>query len=91
MTDCVSREAVIKTIYSIDCCWIDRETVADMVMNLPSVQLERPRGHWKKYYIEHTDNSGIEEWYECSECGQDSEHDWDFCHWCGADMRGDKE
>lgn len=57
--------------------------------NLPSVHPTR-KGHWETYYIEHTDGY-IEEWHKCSECKQDSEYNWDFCHWCGADMRGDTE
>lgn len=48
------------------------------------------KGHWETYYIEHTDGY-VEEWHKCSECEQDSEYNWDFCHWCGADMRGDSE
>ena len=46
-------------------------------------------GHWKRYLIEHTD--GIEEWYECSECKNDSEHPWDYCHHCGSKMMQEVE
>jgi len=51
-------------------------------------QPERPKGEWKRYSIEHADENSIETWYECSKCGEDSEYPWNFCHFCGAEMKG---
>lgn len=30
-------------------------------------------------------------WYECSVCGSEGNKSYNFCPWCGADMRGDKK
>lgn len=46
---------------------------------------ERPTGHW---IIE---ECSLGKTYYCSECYAHPEVCFDFCPYCGADMRGDKE
>lgn len=46
---------------------------------------ERPTGHW---IIE---ECSLGKTYYCSECYAHQEVCFDFCPYCGADMRGDKE
>lgn len=56
---------------------------------LKSKRGERPQGEW----IEHPHEQGANwEWsmYECSICHDWAKTDSDFCPYCGADMRGDK-
>lgn len=49
------------------------------------LDLERPTGHWIK------EECSLGKTYYCSECYAHPEVCFDFCPYCGADMRGDKE
>ena len=59
---------------------------ADMVDEAPTIE-PRNKGHWIKISPANI--------YECSECGKNvmtgDISAYDFCHGCGADMRGDKD
>ena len=52
---------------------------AEFIERLPSAQQERKRGEWI------VQNHVV----CCSECGEQN-MEWNFCPYCGADMRGDK-
>jgi len=75
------------------------ESDVDAIKALPSAQPERKKGKWII-----RDNPGTG-WYRvtCSECGEDVTSTapaigflpnakvlWDYCPWCGADMRTSK-
>lgn len=70
---------------------IDRQDAIDAVLNmlkcLPSAQPERKKGKWIKISPANI--------YECYECSKNVMTDdisaYDFCHGCGADMRGESE
>ena len=92
--DLISRHAVALALDRIkmrgDETWYDYYHKAlDAIAKLPSEQPERKKGHWIYY------NNGIEEYYECSACGNafvliegsPKENDYNFCPNCGADMR----
>lgn len=79
---------------------LSANTVLDMIRELPSAQPQRMRGHW---IIKDNPGTG---WYRvtCSECGEDVTSNvpvigyfpnakvlWDFCPYCGADMRGGEQ
>ena len=101
--DCISREAALNALEALEqdapsakhaSAIFDCE---DTIKRLPSVKPERPRGHWE--YIEYDGNPKIGNWY-CSECGRivfllhsqklNELPLYDFCPWCGADMRGEQ-
>lgn len=85
MIDCVSREAVINLMKTN---WADNDgdtamqISIDDVRELPSVEPERAKGHWKwrtSYGIDRC---------KCSKCGLGSwEMEFNYCPYCGADMR----
>lgn len=54
---------------------------------ITSAQSERKKGHWVKISPANI--------YECSKCGKNvmtnDISEYNFCHGCGADMRGEKE
>lgn len=60
--------------------------IAD-IKELPSAQPERKKGKWIKISPANI--------YECSECGKNVMTDdisaYDFCHGCGADMKGEQD
>ena len=75
--------------------YISVEEAVRRIEQLPSVQPERPRGHWVEIGDEPYD-----EW-ECDVCGfaidgsgcidpEEYRDVYKFCPNCGADMRGDK-
>lgn len=75
--------------YSKKCCNIDYYSRGVRIIEkVPSAQLERKKGKWKKggeqpYFRKHFDI------VVCSICNKRGELRWDFCPYCGADMRGD--
>ena len=87
MDDLISRQAAIA---EFSCCeltpdgGIDANYAIDFLEQLPSAQPERKKGkwHWMGFNI------------ECSECGAMPNFDsteplYNFCPYCGADMRED--
>ena len=65
-----------------------KDAATSVLEDLPPAQSERKRGHWKLQ----KDGNAI-----CSECGFAQVCAWDvegwdnFCHHCGADMRGEQD
>ena len=91
MSDYISSEAAIKrfTFATLDCLGMEPTIRAsDVVLALQSIPAAdvRPvvRGEWV-YDIE-------PDMFRCSVCnGFAPRNDYPFCHWCGADMRGERE
>ena len=54
------------------------------IENAPTI--DRPRGEW----IETDNRWGVGKW-RCSNCGDYSCSRYDFCHYCGAKMKGGDE
>ena len=93
MDELISRRAAIKAICE-DGTWLERQGCteitmaerkqrdADILEALPPVQPKR--GKWVKISPANI--------YECSKCGKhvmtNDISAYDFCHGCGADMRG---
>lgn len=66
--------------------------ITTRLSDLPSVQPERKKGHWKHVdpITEAIGPKGWMPWY-CSECGSGvGKHQTAFCPNCGADMRGEQ-
>ena len=65
--------------------WADAfREVADMVEEMPTV--ERKKGKWislDDFRGKYNTNG-----YKCSECGEQSDYEENYCPNCGADMRG---
>lgn len=84
MSDPIERQAAIDAIKK------SRYLLEAMkkVIKLPPAQPERKRGRWK---LQKNGNA------ICSECGFVQVSAWDadgwdnFCHHCGADMRGEEQ
>lgn len=93
--NCVSRKDVLSE-FCMHCdnewnCSVEKCYKAEWIRNLPSVQPERPKGHWILVHPLLENDSGT---YMCSECRTG---DWDidpvkdkFCKFCGADMKGEQ-
>lgn len=99
MSDLISRQAAISTFLvkltererkSLRHMWTTVEVkyyIAKILEQLPSAQPQRKKGKWIKISPANI--------YECSECGKNVMTDdisaYDFCHGCGADMRGESD
>ena len=104
-SDTISRQQTIDALRKMqtyklfagdDMILVDKAQVQTELMMLPSVQPERPRGHWVEIGDEPYD-----EW-ECDVCGfvidgsgcidpEEYRDVYKFCPNCGADMRGEQE
>lgn len=69
--------------------WIRTEDVRQSLSTMPSAQPERKKGKW----IWHTSDI-----WECSECGRRTHVDecmekpmYEWCPYCGAEMKGEQE
>ena len=80
MSDLISRQAVLDAVNDCGIC-IQR------ILDIPSAEPERKTGEWidgMPYVNSH--------WKVCSEChvsAPDSCGGFNFCPYCGADMRGE--
>ena len=96
--DLISRQAAIDALLGITAMrnTIPLDSAIFNIKKLPSVQPERPRGHWVEIGDEPYD-----EW-ECDVCGfvidgsgcidpEEYRDVYKFCPNCGADMRGEQE
>lgn len=81
-SDLISRQAAIDDAHKQ--IWYRmnqqgmRDRVDEWLKALPSAQPERKRGKW----IVH---------YECPKCGEITKDFTEFCPFCNADMRGEKD
>ena len=94
MTDCVSREDVLKKIYLANTSPIGSENILQelsySISLMPSVQPERPKGEWE-WEWDMFGNETSKEFCYCSNCKKGHFYDeTNFCPNCGADMRGGK-
>ena len=60
-------------------------TVKQLLEGLPSAQPERKTGTW----IDRIADYRL--LYFCSECGEIGSDLWNFCPYCGSDMRGEND
>jgi len=93
MSDCISRGEVIYNLANIARMKARSDAQKSlmgrcifMIENMPSVEPERPHGEW---IITSPEPGYIE--VRCSVCNHThmTNHTYDFCPVCGADMRGD--
>ena len=85
--DLISRHAAIDALGEKQLAWIAGEYEAGLqnkwesdveaLKELPSVQPERKRGQWLDGYKRQT----------CSLCKGKGVRSWNYCPYCGADMR----
>ena len=68
-------------------CWVRYRAIEQTVKEQPTIEPMRKRGKW-------IDTGSMEEWwaeeFTCSECGWSMLGTANFCHNCGADMRGEE-
>ena len=89
--DCISREEAKNLFWNgtegYDYRGFTRMEIGEMLDDLPSVTPTRPKGEWIwKEGIRHID------FCQCSLCGRGQwEMEFDYCPYCGADMRGGAE
>lgn len=93
MDDLISRQAVLDRIENAlaeECRgWMIKElkTLRMSVTAIPSAQPQLKKGHWITYHYL------SENWSEC-ECDQCHKYvkvAYDYCPFCGADMRGEND
>ena len=86
MNDLINRKTAINALLSAYPL-MQKEKPVEVMRGVPSAQPERKKGKWIKISPANI--------YECSECGKNVMTDdisaYDFCHGCGADMRGDSD
>ena len=71
--DLIDRQAAIDAVTPFD----DEYRIRDAIENLPSAQPERKRGQWLDGYKRQT----------CSLCKGKGVRSWNYCPYCGANMR----
>ena len=93
--DAVSRQVVLKEIPVLwngngdkDYCM---ETLRDFVTELPPVTPTRKHGEWERETFDLGAELPIRVGYQCSECGNDFDSEFNFCPHCGSDMKGGEE
>lgn len=79
--DCVSRQAVMQTLYDYGC----ESKTQDAIAELPSVQPKQKTGHW--IFKEFDEETGISNSKWCSACNYPMAQVYDdYCAHCGAIM-----
>lgn len=78
MDDLISRQDAID---ALDCI----NGTEEVLRSLPSAQPERPKGHWICV------GDGYTDYFKCSECGNLSDYEENFCCDCGSDNRGEQD
>ena len=68
----------------------DKACIIGVIDEQPTIEPERKKGRWIKggeqpYFRKHFDI------VVCSKCNKRGEHRWNFCPYCGADMRGEED
>lgn len=63
----------------------------EMLSNEPTIEPERKTGKWKLCKEKSDFSETVYAFYECSNCEQLAVKDYDFCPYCGADMRGEEK
>ena len=93
MSDLISRKEAIKAVKFYETFYDPYPRVIEALEDLPSVQPEREKGKWLKAGT----RMGIP-LFECSlcECGDEvptvmGKPSYNFCPYCGADMRGEEQ
>lgn len=93
MSDLIDRQAAITIpvtpkedreyqTYNLDDVYEQAwEDLQKRIEQLPSAQTERKKGHW----VDEGTN------YLCSECHRGCWVNSNYCPWCGADMRGERD
>ena len=71
--------SIIKWKYNDNDAWKIAE-ISDLI----KAYEERPKGKWIK-------NETRSNECQCTECGNYDLSYFPYCHWCGADMRGEKK
>lgn len=104
MDDLISRADAIEVADAVWSVTGDKNVakVWDQLLDLPSAQPERKKGHWTEkevMYIKDTKDA-IDAWQscKCSECGRYDTRPYMyffvepmFCSYCGAEMKGENE
>ena len=87
MSDLIDRQAAIKAIEDLQDCYngfsdtYDKACIIGVLEEVPSAQ---QKGKW--IYL-----NGLDA-FECSVCGRQMVRNiFDYCPWCGADMRGEQD
>lgn len=52
--------------------------------------VERKKGEWITKVLNYGDRGLKDIYYECSVCNMDFSDKWNYCPYCGADMREEK-
>lgn len=71
--DLIDRQAAVDAVTPFD----DEYSIRDAIEDLPSAQPGRKRGQWLDGYKRQT----------CSLCKGKGVRSWNYCPYCGADMR----
>ena len=97
MDDLISRQAAIDALIrktrphdngdgTTTICVMSEGLVREVITDLPTAE---PRtGKWLSVFVDGLGFNGL--MFECSECGKRSAGRTNFCAYCGADMRGER-
>ncbi len=81
-----------KLRHEIHCAYSDDLEILEHIDAQPSVQPQRPQGHWIEIQAPDRDGNAL---YQCSICHSGETHtpvvEVPFCWHCGAEMRGEQQ
>lgn len=94
MSDLIDRQAAIDAIFEsalkytgfMEMEMYTDDDAVEAINGVPSAWPERKKGRWINYKDEHC--CSVCDWIIIEECW-DEENRYDYCPYCGADMRGD--
>lgn len=84
MNDLISKSQLLKEIND-NCLETQDVRFVKHLINEAPIEDKRETGEWKACRAEFINTN----FYRCSQCGMDSKTETRFCHYCGADMRGE--
>lgn len=99
MSDLIRREDaidIVDELFALGDCYCDRFSVVGALRGIPSAEPERTKGEWIEYpdCLQY-DGAYADDQIVCSVCHHvfsildNCTEEFDFCPYCGADMRGE--
>jgi len=80
MSDLISKKSLLNKINAYVVGSQDKEFICKLIKEMPSAQ--QKKGRW-------VFDETLDRHYYCSECKSMGVDYWDYCPYCGADMRGE--
>lgn len=85
------EDAVSRTKAMEICKSRGHDNSAHYISELPPVTPKRKHGEWERETFDLGENLPVRVAYQCSECGNYFDSEFNFCPHCGSNMKGGEE